>query len=116
MSNPFEAAIKTLGYAQEGLGYWKPNPYPDLGTTWVWHNHEAKNKYDCLRVAQHVLEAAGKVDKAEALLVLGLLEQEWYDTSGEHGESPDPEANEIMRPRIAVIRSYLSALPDEVKK
>ena len=65
--------------------------------------------------AAAVLEAAGKVDKAEALLVLGLLEQEWYDTSGEHGESPDPEANEIMRPRIAVIRSYLSALP-EVKK
>ena len=99
MSNPFEAAIHAL---QETI-----KDYGIMGVPEVC---------DSCRAALNVLEAAGKVDKAEALLVLGLLEQEWYDTSGEHGESPDPEANEIMRPRIAVIRSYLSALPDKVKK
>ena len=115
MSNQFEAAIKLLAHAyrpplESGAQCGSTLEIGRAGQEFTDEQHEQ------FHAAIRVLEAAGKVDKAEALLVLGLLEQEWYDTSGEHGESPDPEANEIMRPRIAVIRSYLSALPDEVKK
>jgi len=112
MSNPFEAAIKTLGYAQEGLGYWKPNPYPDLGTTWVWHNHEAKNKYDCLRVAQHVLEAAGGVDKARLISLINGSELR-HALMG--GGAADPQMYAIDADAESQLRALLSALP-EVKK
>jgi hypothetical protein len=51
----------------------------------------------------------------EMIHTLDLLADDWYDTSGEYGESPDPEANEAMKPHVEAIRAVLkSALRPKV--
>jgi hypothetical protein len=65
--------------------------------------------------AIRVLEAAGKVDKKDALHTLCLLAAEWYSTSGEYGEGSDSEANKAMKPSVDMILSFLETLPDRAE-
>ena len=66
--------------------------------------------------AIRVLEAAGKVDKRDAVHTISLLAENWYETSGEYGEGPDVESNEIMKPSVENIRALLEALSDGGRK
>jgi len=40
---------------------------------------------------------------------LDLLADDWYASSGEYGESPNPEANESMKPHVEAIRAVIKA-------
>ena len=65
--------------------------------------------------AIRILEAAGKVDKGDAVHTISLLAENWYETSGEYGEGPDIESNEIMKPSVENIHALLEALPDRAE-
>ena len=66
--------------------------------------------------AIRLLEAAGKLEKQDAIHTLHLLAEEWYSTSGTYGEGPDIEANATMKLSVDRIRALLESLPETEAK
>jgi len=76
---------------------------------------ESRRVRESSKAAIRVLKAAGKVDKGDAVHTISLLAENWYETSGEYGEGPDIESNEIMKPSVENIHALPEALPDRAE-